>query len=138
MAKKEPTYRGKKLEELKAMSMEELIEIMPSRIRRKLKRGLNSVEKKLLERVKEENKKSSEDGGYKQKTIRTHSRAMPVLPEMVGFTFSVYNGKEFVNFEVVTGMIGQYLGEFAMPRRPVKHSAPGVGATRSSMFVPVK
>lgn len=63
---------------------------------------------------------------------------MPVLPEMIGLVFSIYNGKEFVDVEVGPEMIGHFLGEFALTRKPVKHSAPGVGATRSSLFVPIK
>ena len=76
--------------------------------------------------------------GKNPKPIRTHCRDMPVLPEMVGLNFEIYNGKEFVKVELVPDMIGQYLGEFSLSRKPVQHSSPGVGATRSSLFVPVR
>ncbi|RLF88358.1 30S ribosomal protein S19, partial [Thermococci archaeon] len=61
-----------------------------------------------------------------------------ILPEMVGMTIYVHNGKEFVPVEIKPEMIGHYLGEFAPTRKRVQHGAPGIGATRSSMFVAVK
>lgn len=136
MAKKKVTYRGFEIEELQAKSMDELVKIMPSRTRRSLKRGFSEIQKKLLARVKEARKDL--DSGKKIKPIRTECRDMIVLPDMVGMEFEVYNGKEFLKFLVEIEMIGQYLGEFALNRKPVKHSAPGIGATRSSLFVPVK
>ncbi len=136
MAKKEFTYKGYTIKELRAMSMDELVKILPSRIRRSLLRGFNERSKKLMIDIKK-NRKAMDDGG-KPKAIKTHCRNFPILPEMVDMSFSVYNGKEFVAFEVKPDMIGQYLGEFALTRKPVKHSAPGIGATRSSLFVPIK
>lgn len=136
MAKKKVAYRGLEIEELQAKSMDELVKIMPSRARRSLKRGFSEIQKKLLARVKDARKEL--DAGKKIKPIRTECRDMIVLPDMVGMEFSVYNGKEFLTFMVEIEMIGQYLGEFALNRKPVKHSAPGIGATRSSLFVPVK
>jgi len=136
MARKEFIYRGKTLNELLNMSMDELVKILPSRIRRNLKRGLTESEKKLLIQIKNNRKILNE--GVKPKTIKTHCRDMPILPEMVGLKFSVYTGKEFVEVETKPEMIGQHLGEFALTRKPVRHSAPGIGATRSSLFVPIK
>ena len=130
MAKKKFKYRGHELEELQNMSLEELSEILPARIRRSIKRGLTPRQKKLLEKIK--------NGGGKQKPIRTHCRDMPVLPKMVGSNIAVYDGKSFNPVEITEEMIGHYLGEFMMPRSVVRHNAPGVGATRSSLFVPIK
>ena len=73
-----------------------------------------------------------------RKPIKTHNRDMIVIPEMIGAVLGVYNGKEFVRVEIAPAMIGHYLGEFAPTRKRVIHSAPGVGATRSSMYVPLK
>ncbi|MEM2918913.1 MAG: 30S ribosomal protein S19 [Candidatus Altiarchaeota archaeon] len=129
-------YRGYKLDELKKMSLEELAKVMPSRIRRSLRRGFTEQQKKLLEEIKK-NRKILDQGGT-AKIIKTHCRDMPILPEMVGMKFRVYNGKEFVIVEVLPEMLGHYLGEFSITVKPVKHSAPGVGATRSSLFVPIK
>jgi small subunit ribosomal protein S19 len=70
--------------------------------------------------------------------IRTHCRDMIILPEMVGLTIHVHNGKDFVPVEITTEMIGHYLGEFAITNKKVVHGAPGLRATRSSMYVPLK
>ena len=136
MAKKKIAYRGLEIEELQAKSMEELVKIMPSRSRRSLKRGFSEIQKKLLGRVKQVRKDM--DAGKKVKPIRTECRDMIVLPDMVGMEFEIYNGKEFLKILIDIEMLGQYLGEFSLSRKPVKHSAPGIGATRSSLFVPVK
>lgn len=136
MARKIFKYRGNTLEQLQSMPMDQLVEILPSRVRRKLKRGLDESQKKLLIRIKKTQKSVS--NGVEVKPIKTHCRDMPVLPDMVGLIIMIYTGKEFQKIEVMPEMIGQYLGEFAMSRRVVKHSAPGVGATRSSLFVPIK
>ena len=63
---------------------------------------------------------------------------MIILPEMVGVTILIHNGKEFSPVEITPEMIGHYVGEFAVTNRPVKHGSPGIGASRSSMYVPLK
>ncbi|ADB58406.1 30S ribosomal protein S19 [Archaeoglobus profundus] len=123
---KEFRYRGYTLEELQKMSLEQLAELLPARERRKIKRGFTEQELKLLRKLR------------KKGTARTHCRDMIVLPEMVGKVIFVHNGKEFVRVEIKPEMIGHRLGEFALTRRFEKHSGPGVGATRSSKFVPLK
>ena len=70
--------------------------------------------------------------------IRTHLRDMPILPEMVGLTFAVHNGQSFERVKVEPEMIGHYLGEFQLTRTSVEHGQAGIGATRSSKFVPLK
>ncbi|HEX55234.1 MAG: 30S ribosomal protein S19 [Candidatus Altiarchaeales archaeon] len=136
MARRIFKYKGYTLDELKKMSMDELVNIMPSDIRRKLKRGFTEHEKKLLIKVKKTLSKINE--GKSVKPIRTHCRDMPILPIMLGLEFEVYNGKEFKRVKILPEMIGHRLGEFSMTRQIVKHGAPGVGATRSSLFVPIK
>jgi len=135
MAKKEFKYKGYTLKELEQLKGDELIKILPSRIRRTMKRGLSDEHKKLIEKIKESKQKGDDDKG---KGVRTHLRDMPILPPMVGAKVAVYNGKEFIFLEILPEMIGHYLGEYAQARKQVKHSAPGVGATRSSLFVPVR
>ena len=122
-------YRGKTLEELLQMNINEFAELLPARERRSLKRGLTERQKKLLEKIRKCKGK---------KLIRTHDRDMIILPEMVGAKIGVHNGKEFVVIEIKPEMIGHRLGEFAPTRKRVQHSAPGFGATRSSKFVPIK
>ncbi len=129
MAKKF-TYRGLPVEELENMSLEEFSKLLPSRHRRSLKHGLTRGQKLLLEKIRRFR--------GKDKLIRTHARNMIILPEMVGTKLGVHNGREFAVVNVTEQMIGHYLGEFALTRKRVQHSAPGLGATRSSKFVPLK
>ncbi len=125
-------YRGRSLEELKNMSMEEFMKLLPSRQRRSLLRGLTPEQQKLLEKIRKYREKGL------NKPIRTRARDMIILPEMVGLTIHVHNGKEYVPVEIKPEMIGHYLGEFAITCKRVVHGAPGVRATRSSMYVPLK
>lgn len=127
MAKKEFSYRGKTLAELQRLSLKELMELLPSRQRRSLKRGISPRQKKLMDKVKQG-----------KKSVRTHARDMVVLPQFVGATISVYNGKEYIPIVILPEMIGHYLSEFAHTRKKVSHSAPGVGATRSSAALSVR
>jgi len=132
---KEFRYRGFTLEDLQAMSMDEFIRLLPSRQRRSLLRGLGQEQRILLESVR----KAKESSTQGQRTVvKTHARDMVILPEMVGVTLLVHNGKEFGAVEVVPEMIGHFLGEFAITNKPVKHGTPGIGASRSSMYVPLK
>jgi small subunit ribosomal protein S19 len=89
----------------------------------------------LLEKMREAQEvvKKGEDV-----TIKTHVRDMIILPEMVGAKILVHNGKEFFPVEIKPEMIGHYLGEFAITNKPVRHGTPGIGASRSSMYVPLK
>lgn len=123
-------YRGKGIEELQGMTLEDFSVLLPARQRRSLKRGITKQQKELLEKVR------AMKG--KDRLIRTHVRDMIILPEMVGSKIGIHNGKEFVPVMIEESMIGRYLGEFALTRKRVKHSAPGLGATRSSKFVPLK
>ena len=70
MAKKEFHYRGLTLEQLKALPMDELVKLFPSRVRRSLKRGFTEMQKKLLESVKKSRKLV--DSGGKQEDVRTN------------------------------------------------------------------
>ena len=134
---REFTYRGYTLEQLQQMSMDQFIQLLPSRQRRSLERGLTQAQLRLLEKVRE-HKALLKQGEKPKKPIKTHARDMVILPEMVGLTIHVYNGKEFVPVEIKPEMIGHRLGEFAITNKPVKHGRAGVGATRSSMYVPLK
>ncbi len=124
--KEEFTYRGLKVEELKKLNMDEMMALLPSRQRRRLKRGLTKDHRRLLSRVKDRD------------VVRTHLRDMIVLPEMVGKTVEIYNGKTFNRVEIIPEMVGHYLGEYSLTRARVTHGSAGVGATRSSKFVPLK
>ena len=129
------TYRGHTLEELQQLSMDEFIRILPSRQSRSLRRGLTIQQRIFVEKLRE-TKKALKEGT--DVMIKTHCRDMVILPEMVGLTIQVHNGKEFVQVEITTEKVGHYLGEFALTRKKVVHGMPGIGASRSSMYVPLK
>lgn len=130
---KEFMYRGYTIEQLRNMTMDELVQIFPARIRRSLKRNLLARDAVLLEKIRKVIR-----SGNTKKPIKTHFREMVILPEMVGLTIHVYNGKEFVPVEIKPEMIGHRLGEFAHTCKKVTHGEPGLRATRSSMYVPLK
>lgn len=127
MAKKEFMYRGKKLDEIELMSDLEFAELLPSSQRRKIKRGFTDAEKIFLKKLRSGKGK-----------IETHCRDMLVMPEMVNKTIHIYNGKRFEAVLIQPQMLGHCLGEFALTRNRVAHSAPGVGATRSSSAISVR
>lgn len=132
MAKKIFTYQGKKIEELKSLDLKEFSKLVPARQRRTLNRGFTEMQKKLLAKVKD-----SKEGKWK-KPIKTHCRDMIVIPELVGVNIHIYNGKKYLQIEIQPEMLGHYLGEFSHTRNRVAHSAPGVGATKSSAAASVK
>jgi small subunit ribosomal protein S19 len=119
-------YRGYSLEELMEMPLEKLLNVLPARARRSLKRGFTPEQKILLEKIKKKAKG--------RKVIRTHVRDLIIIPELVGKRIAVYDGKEFVTITITPWMIGHYLGEFVPTNKPVQHTGPGKGATRSSKF----
>lgn len=127
--KKEFLYRGFTMEELLAMPFDEILGLIPSRSRRTYLRGLNYEQQVLFD-----NLRAAQPG----EVVRTHRRDLPIIPEFVGKTVSVYNGKEFKEFEIKPEMIGCFIGEFVLTRKAPQHSGPGVGATRSSKFMPLK
>ena len=132
---KEFSYRGHNLNSLTGMSMDEFINLLPSRQRRSLQRGLTPEQRILLEKLREA-KEAQKQG--KEVNLKTHVRDLIILPEMVGVKIQIHNGKEFVAVEMKPEMIGHYTGEFAITNKPVRHGTPGIGASRSSMYVPLK
>lgn len=122
-------YRGVPINELKRMSLEEFADLLPARQRRKINRGLREEERKIIQKVN----RCDDD-----KVIKTHLRDMIVLPQMVGKLIGIHNGKDFKVVKIQPEMIGHYLGELAMTRKKVEHGVAGIGATRSSKYVPLK
>ncbi|MEK6817567.1 MAG: 30S ribosomal protein S19 [Nanoarchaeota archaeon] len=121
--KKEFTYRGKTLEELKRLNIKELSECLKSKERRYVLRNSQEIERfiKMVRKKLDKNKK-----------IRTHKRDMIILPEIVGINIQVHNGKEFTPVEIIGEMIGHRLGEFALTRSKVVHTKAGIGATKGT------
>ena len=126
------TFHGLSTEETESLTGEKLFELLSSRARRSLKRGINDQKRKLIDEIKM--KKAGKLNG----DIKTHLRDLIILPYMVGVTVNVFSGKEFVPIVITTEMIGHYLGEYVITNKRVSHGAPGVGASRSSLYVPLK
>merc|ERR1712061_404247 len=130
------TYRGVDLDQLLDMNNEGLMELFTCRIRRKFSRGLKRKPMALIKKLRK--KKKEAPVNEKPDVVKTHLRNMIVVPEMTGSIVGVYNGKVFTQVEIKPEMIGHYLGEFSISYKPVKHGRPGIGATHSSRFIPLK
>ena len=122
-------YHGKTFEEIQAMSFEEFTKILPSGMKRHVKRGFTDAEKILMKKIEKHKG---------EKPIRTQVRNMIILPNFVGKKFMIHNGKEWVLIEITEEMIAHKLGEFSRTRKQVKHSGPGIGATKGTKFAAVK
>lgn len=127
MAKKEFLFKGKTLDELKKLSVKEFAQLVPTRQRRTLLRGLTEDQKALIKEV-----------DNKEGNIKTHCRDVIILPKMVGLTIKIHNGKEWTPVMIQDEMIGHRLGEFSLTRKGVRHNSPGIGATRSSSAASVR
>ena len=127
---KEFTYHGLSKEELASIPNEKLLKLFSARARRSLTRGtMSDDKKKLMEEMKDKNNKNP---------IKTHLRDVIILPYMIGADIHVFSGKEFVPITITVQMVGHYLGEYVITNKRVNHGAPGVGASRSSLYVPLK
>ncbi len=139
-------YRGVAMAELEKMPIDKLRGLLGARQRRSLKRGVTDGKRKVIARMRAARAAAAQggDGGQGATAaappprIRTHLRDLIILPFMVGTTVHVYNGKEFKEVEIKAEMIGHYVGEYSLSGRRVSHGAPGVGASRSSLYVPLK
>ena len=129
---KEFTYRGLSKEDLDNTSLEKLFQLFNARQRRSLTRGITDGKRKLIEEIK------AAKAGKLKTPIKTHLRDLIVLPYMVGVTVNVFSGKDFVPVSIKTEMVGHYLGEYVITNKRVYHGAPGVGASRFSLYVPLK
>ncbi|MEM4166036.1 MAG: ribosomal protein S19 family protein [Candidatus Bilamarchaeaceae archaeon] len=126
-------WKGVEEEKLPNLSMEETMKLLNARERRTLKRlNLNPTLKKFIEKVRKIKKTNP------KKMIKTKIRDAVILPEWLGLTFGVYNGKEYKRVDITLHKIGKRLGDFSHTTARVLHSGPGVGATRGSKFVPLK
>lgn len=126
------TYCGKTLTELQKMDAKEFFTLLTARQRRSFQRSLLERHKPLLKKIR-----LARAGTYK-KPIKTHARDMIVLPDMIGLTLHIHTGREFKPVLITEGMLGLYFGELSHTRQRVEHSAPGIGATKSSTAVATK
>jgi small subunit ribosomal protein S19 len=129
-------FKGYSPEQLQSLSIENLLPLLNSRQRRSLDKRVSSYKNDEKRKLREK-LKLARDGKLKGQ-LRTHARDMIILPDMVGLTIYVHNGKDFVQVNMKPEMIGHYLGEYAITNKRVQHGTPGVGASRSSLYVPLK
>lgn len=122
-------YRGKQIEELKALDIREFAKLLKSRPRRAIMRKYDLVDSFVKRCEKEQ---------AKNKPIKTQKRDIVIVPRLVGMTIAIHAGKEYFPVKITEEMLGHRLGEFAMTRKKVQHGAPGVGATKSSSSLSVK
>lgn len=127
MALRELKFYGKSPEELKQMSIKEFAQLVPARQRRSLLKGFSDAQKSFLKKLEK-----------KGNNVKTHCRNMIVIPQLLDRNIMIYSGKEFVPLTITVEMLGHYLGEFVMTRKKVSHSAPGIGATKSSSSISVR
>lgn len=121
--KKQFIYRGKTVDELKTLEVREFAKYLPSRQRRTVLRNFQVIED-FLKRAKEKLDKG--------KKIKTHSRDIIIVPQMVGMNIQIYNGKVFNPVLIEPEMLGHRLGEMSGTRSKVAHSKAGIGATKGS------
>jgi small subunit ribosomal protein S15e len=130
------SYRGNDLKKLIDMNMDEMSQQLRSRQRRKLRRKMGSKYARFINKLLDAKKHTGT--GEKPAAVKTHLRDCIVLPSMVQSVINIHKGNGYSNIEVKPEMIGYYLGEFAITYKRVSHGKPGVGATHSSKFVPIK
>lgn len=133
VAIKKDVWKGVEEEKIAALRDEDVVRLLNARERRTLKRlKMNPQLKKFMEKVKKIKQTNP------KKMIKTKIRDAVILPEWLGLTFGVYNGKEYKRVDITLHKIGKRLGDFSHTTARVLHSGPGVGATRGSKFVPLK
>ncbi len=126
---KEFTYRGKTLEELKNMDTREFAKLVRSREKITILKNFEEIEDFVKKcKIKTE----------KNKSIRTHKRDLVIVPKMIGYKVSIYNGKQFVPVDIIPEMLGHRFGEFSLSRNKIKHGSAGLGATKSGSSKSVK
>jgi small subunit ribosomal protein S19 len=121
-------FKGMEVEELKKLPIEKLLPLIPTKVRRSIRR-MSTKMKSFIAHMRKKDPK---------KTMKTQFREMVILPEMIDRKFGIYNGKEYFEVLILPGMVGRRLGEFSIPIKLVKHSGPGIGATRGSKSVELK
>ena len=112
--KKEITFKGKTAEELKKLDVREFAKLLRSRQRRTVLRNFQEHEnfvKRALTQV-----------GKGKKTIKTHRRDLVVVPGLIGLKLQIYNGREFIPFEVTVQSLGHKFGEFSPSRARARHN----------------
>ena len=129
-------FKGYLPEQLQVLPVESLLPLLNSRQRRSLDKRVGKYMTDQKRKLREEIKRNQE--GKSADEIKTHLRDMIILPDMIGATIKVHNGKEFVPISIKPEMVGHYVGEYSITNKRVQHGSPGVGSSRSSLYVPLK
>merc|ERR1711879_224561 len=108
------SYRGVDLDQLLDLGSEELRDLVHARARRRFNRGLKRKPMGLIKKLRKSKQEAKPN--EKPDLVKTHLRDMIVVPEMIGSVIGVYS----------------------ISYKPVKHGRPGIGATHSSRFIPLK
>ncbi|KAK9773657.1 putative 40S ribosomal protein S15 [Seiridium cardinale] len=130
------SYRGIDLDALLDLDSEQLRDVVHARARRRINRGLKRKPMGLVKKLRKAKQEAKPN--EKPDVVKTHLRDMIVVPEMIGSVIGIYSGKVFNQVEIRPEMVGHYLAEFSISYQPVKHGRPGIGATHSSRFIPLK
>ena len=119
---KKLTYRGLELEQVLDLNPKELMNFVNSRARRRMKRATSSGPKylALIEKIKAAKARCGPLD--RPDPIKTHLRNALIVPEMIGLTIAVHNGRVHVPVSINENMIGHKLGEFAATRTFKSHS----------------
>merc|ERR1711991_1185812 len=131
------SFRGIDLDTLLGLSKKDLMGMLLARQRRRLStRGLQPKTQTLINKLRAA--KKAAPPGEKPALVKTHLRNMIILPEMIGSVIGVYNGKGWHVIDIKPEMVGTYLAEYSITYKPIRHGRPGIGATNSSRFIPLK
>ncbi|MBN2881663.1 ribosomal protein S19 family protein [Candidatus Woesearchaeota archaeon] len=112
-------FHGKTADEVKNLSEDEFLKLIPSRSRRSILRGLSDEQQAFMRKL--------EKG---KDNIETHLRDLVVVPKMIGKTIKIHNGKEFVPVLILPDHLGYFFGELALTRKKANHSKTGVGSKK--------
>jgi small subunit ribosomal protein S15e len=118
------------------MPKEDFHELLGARQRRRISRGIKHKYLRFYNKVVKAIKECPI--GEKPAAIKTHLRDAIIVPEIVGGVVACYSGRLFSAVEIRPDMMGHYVGELSLTYKPVRHGRPGIGATHSSRFVPLK
>ena len=110
-----------------------MVAMLRSRQKRCFRHGIHPRVDRLVKKMKTSVKNCA--AGERPKPVKTHLRNAIIMPEMVGAVAECYGGKYWGTVDIKCDMVGDYIGEYAMTYKPVRHGKVGKGATRGSKFV---
>mmetsp|Transcript_23476 Transcript_23476/g.32757 ORF Transcript_23476/g.32757 Transcript_23476/m.32757 type:complete len:152 (-) Transcript_23476:2395-2850(-) len=131
-------FKGVDLNNYKDGSIRFIFKVLTTRAKRKITRYIKTKNNKylcqhgILDFLNKVFKRKN------AQTFKTHVRNFIMIPLLLHKKISIYNGQAFSLVQTNVSMMGRYFGEFSLTYRPVKHGNPGIGATHSSRFIPLR